>query len=352
MPESTDAPEPKGASRQDLLPLIREFYDRGALWLFVDPQNLRDFLGLLVPELVERLGFSRARRENRSFIPADLQEQESDLIVSVPCIGLPHREVWIYLLLEHQSKHDPLMGLRLYVYMGELWRLQRREWEDRKVPPSERRLRPIVPLVFHTGEGAWSTPIGLKHLMDLPTELERFVPAWETPLLNLHQTAPETLTETAGALGWALRVLQAERAPLAEIDRVLTEAIARLEELPEEQAGQWKRVVWFLLLLMHNRREEPALVERVVEQAKRSKFREREEIAAMGLTVAQQIAAKAEAHAELRTCRRILRRQLEERFGTLSAELEQTIEGIEDLQRLESALRQVVHVMSLAELKL
>jgi hypothetical protein len=345
--DSTNAPEPEGDSRQRLLPLIREFYDRGALWLFEDPQNLRDFLRLLVPELAERLDFTRARRENRSFIPADLQEQESDLIVSVPFIGLPDREVWIYLLLEHQSKHDPLMGLRLYDYMGELWRLQRREWEDQNLPPSSRRLRPIVPLVFHTGEGAWSTPIGLKHLMELPPELERFVPAWDTPLLKLHETAPETLTETAGALGWALRVLQAERVPLAEMEQVLTEAIARLEELPEERAGQWQRVVWFLLL-MHNRRAERALFDRVVEQTKQSKFREREEVAAMGLTVAEQMRAEA----ELRTCRRILRRQLAERFGELPEEMERTIEGIEDLDRLESALGQVVRVKSLGELEL
>jgi hypothetical protein len=348
MSDSTHAPEPEGVSRQKLLPLIRDFYDRGALWLFEDPQNLRDFLRLLAPELAERLDFTRARRENRSFIPADLQEQESDLIVSVPFIEDPEREVWIYLLLEHQSKPDPLMGLRLYRYMGELWALQRREREDQKIPPSERRLRPIVPLVFHTGEGAWSTPIGLTHLMDLPPELERFVPKWDTPLLNLHQTAPETLTETAGALGWALRVLQAEKAPLAEMDRVLTEAIARLEELSEERAGQWKRVVWFLLLLMHNRREERGLVDRVVEQAKRSKFREREEVAAMGLTVAEQLKAEG----ELRACRHILRLQLEERFGALPAELERTIESIDDLQRLQSALRQVLHVKSLAELDL
>jgi len=88
---------------------------RGNLWLFEDPQNLRDLLRLLVPELADRLDFARARRENRSFIPADLQEQESDLIVSIPFLGEPGREVWIYLLLEHQSKPDPAMGLRLYL---------------------------------------------------------------------------------------------------------------------------------------------------------------------------------------------------------------------------------------------
>jgi hypothetical protein len=215
---TSHSPEPADLRRR-FLPLIREFYDRGNLWLFEDLQNLRDLLRLLVPDLVDRLDFARARRENRSFIPADLQEQESDLIVSVPFLADPGREVWIYVLLEHQSKPDPKMGLRLYLYMGELWELQRREWEDRQIPVAERRLRPIVPLVFYTGEGIWSIPISLKHLMDLPADLERFVPAWETPLLSLHETSPEVLSQIAGAVGWALRVLQAEKAPLTEIER-------------------------------------------------------------------------------------------------------------------------------------
>src|SRR2546428_13193938 len=104
MLEPGDDPTPSSDPKLALLPLIREFYDRGNLWLFEDAQNLRDLLRLLVPELAVRPDFARARRENRSFIPADLQEQESDLIVSVPFLGEPGREVWIYLLLESAQR--------------------------------------------------------------------------------------------------------------------------------------------------------------------------------------------------------------------------------------------------------
>jgi hypothetical protein len=173
------------------------------------------------------------------------------------------------------------------------------------------------------------------------------VPAWETPLLSLHQMSADTLTRLAGAVGWALRVLQVEKAPLAEIERVLTRAMAGLECLSDEQAEQWKRVAWFLLLLVFHRREERELVDRVVEPAKQSKFREREEVAAMGLTVAEQL----EATAELRSYRHMLCLLLEERFGPLPADLRQRIAGIDDLRRLQAALRQIAHVNSLAELQ-
>jgi hypothetical protein len=270
--------DPTGAPHPDRseLPLLREFDDRSTLWLLEDPEQLRGFLQILDPDLADRLDFDHARRLNRSFIPADLQKEESDLVYTVPFRDGSGREVWVYILLEHQSEPDPLMGLRLYLYMGQLWDTQRREWEDRKTPVARRRLLPVIPVVYYTGEKRWSRPIGLKHLMDLPPELERFVPEWETLFLNLRQTPPETLTRFASAIGWALRVLQAENAPLEEMEQVLKEAMAGLEGLTDEQSGQWLRVAWFVLLLAIHRRDEEQVVDVVLEQARHSRFRERE----------------------------------------------------------------------------
>ena len=104
-------PEPHVPSPE----VIREFNDRGTLWLLEDPANLRDLLRIVEPEVAERLDFTRAERVNRSFIPADLQKRESDLIFRVPFLTPKEaaREVWVYILLEHQSRPDPLMLLRV-----------------------------------------------------------------------------------------------------------------------------------------------------------------------------------------------------------------------------------------------
>jgi hypothetical protein len=79
MPTADADPPPRAAARDRALLSVREFHDRGALWLFEDPRQLRELIQILEPALTEMLDFSRARRENRSFIPADLQKQESDL---------------------------------------------------------------------------------------------------------------------------------------------------------------------------------------------------------------------------------------------------------------------------------
>jgi len=190
------------------------------------------------------------------------------------------------------------MALRLYLYMGQLWDSQRREWEAARTPARGRRLRPVIPLVFYTGTRTWHAPLRLAELMDVPSELERFVPAWETLLLPLHGTASETLTHVATAVGWALRVLQSEQAARAELERVLAEAMAGLEGLPEEQADQWLRAAWYLVLLVFHRRPESdkmRLMARLWDQARESKFRLREELQAMERTYAQAVEASPQA---------------------------------------------------------
>jgi hypothetical protein len=274
------------------LPPIREFNDRATLRLLEDPGNLRDLLQICEPELAPRLDFSRAQRINRSFIPADLQKEESDLIYRVPLrdSGPGSHEIWIYTLLEHQSKPDSAMALRLYLYIGELWDAQRREWEDAGTPANQRRLHLIVPLVFYTGRENWKTPINLSDMIDVPDGFERFVPSWETLFLPLHRSSEAVLTQFSSAIGWALRVLQAEQEPLIEMERVLTEAMSSLEGLSEEQSGQWLRVAWYLVLLVFHRRsseESTALIELIQDQARESRFRDREEWQQMEQTYAE-----------------------------------------------------------------
>src|SRR5262249_24554057 len=116
---------------------IREFDDHAAQWLLEDPESVRGILQLQDPDLAERLAFTRAERVNRTFVPADLRKRESDVIFRVPFLddaATEERPVWVFVLMEHQSEPDPFMGLRLYLYMGQLWDLQRRGWEDRHEP--------------------------------------------------------------------------------------------------------------------------------------------------------------------------------------------------------------------------
>jgi Putative transposase, YhgA-like len=330
---------------------IREFEDRSAQWLFEDPENVGGLLQIRDPDLAEQLDFTRAERVNRTFVPANLRKKESDLIFRVPFRADTEeggREVWVYVLVEHQSEPDPLMGLRLYLYMGNLWDLERRQWARRRIPRERRRLHPIIPIIFYTGEQRWEVPIGLANLMDLPAQCERFIPRWETLMLPLHETLPETLTRFATAVGWALRVWQAEKVPLAEIERVLTEAMTGLEGLSEEQAGQWLQVATFIVNLITYRREEQELMDLVAAHALRSKFGEKVQVGSMGQTIAERIASEAEARGAERAKREALETVLESRFGTLPPDIRRAVAAA-DVASLGAWLQRVGTASTLAE---
>lgn len=315
---------------------------------------LRDLLRLLEPGLAERLDVARAVRVNRSLIPADLQKQESDLIFRVP-LRTPAAagpEVWLYLLLEHQSKPDPLMPLRLLAAMVELWQTQVREWVDRRTPAARRRLQPVVPLVLYTGQRRWRAPLRLADLMRAPAELERFIPGWETLFLNLQRTAPEALAQWGTAVGQALRVLRAEQTSREELAGVVREALAGLEGLTDAQRGQWERVAWYLLLLVFHRRdaaEYTELGELIVGQARASRFGVHEEVERMGKTMAQVVEERARAEGEARGVRRGLETVLVSRFGPLAAEVEAALDAA-DLDTLDGWLRRAAQAQNLAEL--
>lgn len=98
------------------LPPVTKFDDHTTLWLLEDPLQLHGLIQILDPDLADRLDFARASRINRSFIPADLQEKESDLIFEVPFLGEQGVEVWVYILLEHKSEPEAEVGLQLYLW--------------------------------------------------------------------------------------------------------------------------------------------------------------------------------------------------------------------------------------------
>ena len=149
-------------------------------------------LEMLAGEIADVLDFGRVERLHQSFISDELRTQESDMIFSVPFREPTGKceEVIIYILIERQSSVDPSMELRLLSYMTQIWMEERRSWVDEKLPKSEWRLTPIVPVVFYTGTGAWRSPLSLRALMDLPEVLNRFVPTFDTLFLDVKATAP------------------------------------------------------------------------------------------------------------------------------------------------------------------
>ena len=119
----------------------------------------------------KQVDWSTLRRESGSVVDPELRETQSDLLFSARLRG--GRPLLLYVLLEHQSRVEPWMALRMLRYVVrqvEHWRQQH---------PESTRLPVIIPLVmFHGPEGAWTAPRRVEDLFELPGETEEARQYW------------------------------------------------------------------------------------------------------------------------------------------------------------------------------
>lgn len=131
--------------------------------------------------------------------------------------------------------------------------------------------------------------------MDLPPELEPFVPQHKTLFLNLNAIAPEKLTEHPHPLGWILRIIKNEKASLEELMDELKQAVENIDKLTVDERIQWQMAIHYILLLIYHRREpfERAQLTEIVTKSVQNRKRE-EEVSNMGRTIAQALIEEGE----------------------------------------------------------
>ena len=128
--------------------------------------------------------WSSLARQDVTFIDDRLRDSESDLLFAVrrKTDGAP---AWLYVLLEHQSKPDPL--LRLLKYSVRIWE------RDRRRHPNDKLLRPNVPLVWYQGRYRWREPAEFSALFAEPVRAWPGVPRYAHLLIDQTGVAPEQL---------------------------------------------------------------------------------------------------------------------------------------------------------------
>ena len=128
---------------------VQRPHDKLFRTVFADHGEAAALLRAHLPESLARdLRWSTLTLQDRSFVDPDLRDTESDLLFSIRRkAGAP--PAWLYVLVEHQSRPDRWIRFRLLKYCCRIWDRSRRQF------PRERRLRPIVPLVFYQGPGHW-----------------------------------------------------------------------------------------------------------------------------------------------------------------------------------------------------
>ena len=335
-----------------------QYPDGSAKWLIRQREHLEALLKLLSRQLADALDFGRVTQVNRSFITDELRTQESDMIFRIPFRDPTGgcEEVIIYLLIEHQSTVDPEMGLRLHSYMTQIWMEERRQWQEEKRPRSERLLTPIVPIIFYTGTGKWRTPISLTPLMDIPEVLTRFVPTFDTLLLDVNATDPEHLTQNGDPLGWLLTILRHEKSEMPVIRQALLDILQGLTDRQHDPSDQYTRAILYLFLFILHRRD--AKDHQDLLQILKEDRTENTEIVNMAESIIQiseqrgHQRGKAEGHAEghIEGKRETILQVLQLQFQAVPEPIVQRITAIDSASDLDALLRKCMRAKHIEDI--
>jgi hypothetical protein len=393
-------------------PPLHDFPQRAICTLQAIPRHLRDLVHEVAPHLVDQFDWERAESLREVFTLENWQQSEADLIFRIPYrIAGRDEYVLVVVLVEHQSTADPVMALRVLLYAARYWERQWLEWENKHEKGERLRLHPILPVVLHTENHPWTQPRQLAELIEAPAELAELLPQWPIRYWEIALRTPEELLASPSEWLRALAVVRAEeesaeqflevlrqtlqgiataapehvrwcelvrfvvswslrRRPLSERDEILEtgrqsqqdEALRREVEQMSEQVGlSWEGEVFQRIRQLEEtarqREEEVRQREEEVRQREEEIRRLEEEArqAEENARQAEENARQAEENAQQaqqRTLRNNLLRLLRQRFGSLPPEVEQRIEQVNDSQRLEDALVQVLSITSPDQLQL
>lgn len=225
-------------------------HDAGYHLLFSHPQMVEDLFRSFVDEpWVTDIDFGTLERVNARLHAEGLDRRDGDIIYRARL--LDGSDVYLYLLLEFQSRPDPWMAVRVMVYVGLLYQHLIREG---RVTPRG-KLPPVFPLALYNGQAPWRASTELRRLIDLPSGIRGI--AHFQPRMRYHLIQERDYPEgrNGSLVGLLFRLENCEH--LHDLQESVDALIDLLGE-PEFQNLRRDFSAWMRHVLIPSKAESPA----------------------------------------------------------------------------------------------
>jgi predicted transposase/invertase (TIGR01784 family) len=164
-------------------------HDRFFKEMFSSREIARSFLvNYLPPEICPLIDTHSVELSKDSYIDSRLRSQFSDLLYRVALSD--GRDAHVYVLFEHKSQPDDMIGWYLLSCMVRIWRQDMRMVKDKK-------LRAIIPFVVYHGTKEWTAGFNFQDLFDVPDVFKRFIPGFEYCYCNFQPNSEEPVRGSA-----------------------------------------------------------------------------------------------------------------------------------------------------------
>ena len=186
----------------------------------------------------------------------------------------------------------------------------------------------------------------MAEVLNAPQVLERFVPKFETLLLDVKASERETLRQSESLLGWLLSVLREDMTEKNILREVLAEAVPEINQVPGTQVSQRREILRYLILLIihqYSREDQTELIE-LVEHYSPVEMGVKD----MAQTAAESFIEEGIARGKREAVLRLLRRQ----FPDIPEPIVQRITAINSISALDVLFDQAMTAESLDDLQI
>jgi hypothetical protein len=139
--------------------------------LFNDPHMVRSlFQGIIGGPWLNSLKWHRLRALPSDYVSRELHKRQGDRVWRVP--RSDGRDLYMLLMLEHQSTNDRCMALRVATYCGLLYE----SLSQRGLVRRGTRFPAVLPVVLYSGVRRWTAAASTADLIDVvPPELDPYI---------------------------------------------------------------------------------------------------------------------------------------------------------------------------------
>lgn len=131
-------------------------HDKRYKRLFSNPLIVEELMNCFVRmDFVENLDYSTLELQEKSFVSEEHIQSEADMIWKINFKG---KEVFIYLLIEFQSKVDKYMALRFSSYILDFYKWLAKRKDINQLPA-------VFPILIYNGDERWTAKENIKELI-------------------------------------------------------------------------------------------------------------------------------------------------------------------------------------------
>jgi predicted transposase/invertase (TIGR01784 family) len=163
-------------------------HDRAFKQALSDVRIAKDFFKHYLPEKIRSLvNLDLLTIQDRTFISKELQATAADMLYQTTMTLDGTQDVLLYLLIEQQTKPDKWLPLRLLQYVCSILD------GYRKQDPKAEQLPLVLPLIFYTGESAYSYSTDLFDLFSPAQDLAKSLLLGPYQIINLRDIPDEEI---------------------------------------------------------------------------------------------------------------------------------------------------------------